>query len=108
MLEARDVILAIVYLNTKRGRHLNELGIAEIAESFGVKLDPNAVRDLIEIGLLNEKYELTPEGEELAKRAIERLEREIKKGPLGALRWFNAKLKLVPEGVKPEWLYTEE
>ncbi|UXD22573.1 hypothetical protein IPA_06360 [Ignicoccus pacificus DSM 13166] len=107
-MESKDLILTIIYMNTKRGRHLNEKGIAEIAETFGVKLEPNAIRDLIEIGLLNEKYELTPEGEELAKRAVERIEREIKKGPLGALKWLTLRMKFVPEGVKPEWLYSED
>ncbi len=103
-MDSKDVILAVLYLNWEKGRKLNEIGLKEIVESLGVEMDPQAVRDMIAIGWMTEDYDLTEEGKLMAQRALKRLEKEIKRGPFGAIKWFNFKLKAVPDNINPNWL----
>jgi len=103
-MEQLDLVLTIIYLNNEKGRKLNAKGIKEIAESLGVLLDTQVIRDMIDAGLLNEDCTLTPMGKKVALKAVKRIEKEVKRGPLGAMKWFNFKLRAVPDNIKPDWL----
>ena len=98
-MDARDVVLAIIYLNEKAGRRLNERGILKIAKDVGVDAS-GALGELREEGLLDEKFALTEAGRREAEEALKRLEKEIKRGIFGSLKWASFKSKLVPPKVK--------
>ncbi len=98
-MEARDVVLAIVYLNEKAGRRLNERGILKIAEKVGVDAR-EAIKELRDEGLIDEKLSLTERGRREAEEALERIEREVRKGIFGGLKWASFKSKLAPPKVK--------
>ena len=103
-MEQIDLVLTIIYLNNKKGRRLNAKGIKEIAESLGVQLEETVINDMIEAGLLNDDCTLSPLGEKMAFRAYKRIEKELKKGILGRLRWINFITTAVPDNIKPDWL----
>ena len=95
-MRAEDVALAILYLNEKRGRRLNERGVKRIAETVNVDVD-EALGKLKELGLVDESLVLTEKGREEAQRALKRLEAEVKRGLLGFIKWVNFKARLAPE-----------
>ncbi len=98
-MEPRDVVLAIIYLNEKAGRKLNEKGVTKIAKNVGIDAR-EALEALKREGLLAEDLSLTERGLEEALKALERLEMEIKRGLLGSLKWASFKSKLVPPRIK--------
>ena len=95
-----DIILAILLLNEKKGRKLNEKGIKRIAEDVGVTIELEDLNELKARGLLNYDLALTDKGKREAEEALKNLEKEIAKGILGKIKWISFKSKLVPERIK--------
>jgi len=80
-----DLILAILYLNEKKGRKLNELGLKKIAKSVGVENVEGALEELLSSSLVSPNLELTERGREEALSAIKRIEKEVRRGMFGGL-----------------------
>ncbi|UXD22574.1 hypothetical protein IPA_06365 [Ignicoccus pacificus DSM 13166] len=99
-MEAEDVVLAILYLNERKGRFLNEKGIAKIASEVGVKDLEGVLESLMEKKLVAPNLRLTDEGKVEAAKALKRLENEVKKGLFGVFKWMSFKNKLAPEKIK--------
>ena len=71
---------------------------------MGVQLEETVIKDMIEAGLLNDDCTLSPLGEKVALKAYKRIEKEVKKGLLGRLKWLNFMTAAVLDNIKPEWL----
>jgi len=97
--DPRDVVLAILLLNEKLGRRLTERGVKKIAAGVGVDNAMSILHSLREERLIDDTMKLTERGIEEAQEAIKRLEREVKKGFLGTLKWLNFKTKLAPQRI---------
>ncbi len=101
-MNARDIVLSIILLNEKRGRRLNERGVVKIASNVGLE-EPKVLEVIEELkgeGLIREGLALTEVGWKEAERSLSVLEKEIKKGPFGFIKWLSFKSKLTPDSLK--------